>query len=259
MRKLLLILLTGLLLSACGEYQKVLNSHDPKAQYHLASQLFKQGKYAQAERLFALAEPAYISRPEYERLKFMRAVSLYHLKQYFSAGYEFRQFTKLFPRSSKKEEADYYIVKCYDKLTPEYYRDLTYGEKTLEEAERFLKTYPNSKFAPEVKEISKKNINKFNRKDFENAKLYYDLGYFKSAIKALNNYLSDHPGSPYKEQALYYRFLAAADLAINSVEEKKQERTEQALRYYDKFKQTFPQSPLLKKADAHLKKLKNQS
>jgi len=251
--------MAGLLMASCGEYQKTLNGHDPRAQYTMASQLFKEGKYAKAERLFALAENAYISRPEYERLKFMRAVSLYHLKQYFSAGYEFRQFTKLFPNSIKKEEADYYIVKCYDNLTPEYYRDLTYGEKTIEEAERFLKTYPDSKFVPEIKEISKKTLLKFDRKDFENAKLYYDLGYVKSAIKAFNNYLMDHPGSPFKEQALYYRFLAAADLALNSVEEKKKERTEQALKYFEKFKKAFPDSEYMKKAETYVEKLKNQS
>ncbi|NPA46003.1 MAG: outer membrane protein assembly factor BamD [Chlorobi bacterium] len=255
---ILLIFTMIFMLGSCGPYQKALNSKDPVKQYKMGVEMYKKGRYAKAERLFSLAEKAYVSHPQYERLKFMKAKSLYHLKQYMSAGYEFRQFTQLFPKSSKTEEADYYIVKCYDKLTPEYYRDLTYGEKTLEEAERFLKTYPDSKFTPEVKEISKKTIYKFNRKDFENAKLFYDLGYVKSAIKAFNNFLIDHPGSPFKEQVLYYRFLAAADLALNSVESKKKERTEQALAYFEKFKKDFPESKWIKKAENYVQKLKNQ-
>ena len=258
MKKAVWILLGMIMLGSCGPYQKALNSKDPKKQYHMGSEMFRKGKYNKAERLLSLAEKSYVSRPEYERLKYMKALSLYHLKQYFSAGYEFRQFTQLFPKSTKTEEADYYIVKCYDKLTPEYYRDLTYGEKTIEEAERFMKTYPDSKFVPEIKQISRNIIYKFNRKDFENAKLYYDLGYYKSAIKAFNNFLIDHPGSPFKEQALYYRFLAAAELALNSVESKKEERTRRALEYYEKLKKDFPESPYLKKAASIVRKLKNQ-
>ncbi len=233
---------------SCGPYQKALNSNDPMAQYTLASKYFKEGKYNRAERLFTLAENYFKDKPQYERLLFMDAMSLYHMREYFSAGYKFRRFTVLFPNSSKKEEAEYYIVKSYYMLTPDYTRDLTYGEKTLEEAERFLSLYPNSPFAKDVKAISREIIHRFHKKGFENAKLYYDLGYYKSAIKAFNNFLSDYPGSPFREKALFYRFMAASDLAINSVESKKKERTQKALAYFKKLADTFPKSEFLKKA-----------
>ena len=237
----------------------MLNSNDPHKMYLLGSDLYKKGKYPKAERLFALAEQSYVGKPQYERLKFMRAMSLYHMRQYMSAGYEFRQFVNLFPHSSKNDEAYFYIIKCYQKLTPDYTRDLQYAEKTLEESERFFELYPQSQFIPQVKEISKEALRKLQHKEFARGKLYYDLGYFKSAMISLDNFLSDYPGSVFKEDALYYRFLAAAQLALNSVESKKAERTKTALHYYEIFKNRFPQSKYLKTAENFYKKLKKQS
>ncbi len=244
---------------SCGQYQKVLNGKDPHQMYLLGTQLYKKGKYPKAERLFALAENSYIGKPQYERLKFMRAMSLYHMHQYMSAGYEFRQFINLFPNSSKNDEAYFYIIKCYQHLTPDYTRDLQYAEKTLEESERFFDLYPQSKFIPQVKVISQEALQKLQHKEFAHGKLYYDLGYYKSAIITLNNFLSDYPGTLFKEDALFYRFLAAAQLALNSVDAKKAERTNTALRYYEIFKNRFPQSQYLKTAESFFKKLKKSS
>jgi len=227
------------------------------AQYSLAQKLYEEGKYAKAERLFALADEPLKTHPKYERLKFLRAMSLYNLKQYHSAGYQFRSFTQLFPNSSKKEEAEYYIVNCYYHLTPEYYRDLTYGEKTLEEAEKFIRQYPRSNFMDDINEIVKDVTFRFQKKDFAKGELYYNLEHYKAAVKSFNNFLSDHPGSPLREKAYYLRFLSAAQLALNSVEEKKSERVREAFKYYEKFKTSFPHSSYLKEAEKWKAKLED--
>ncbi len=255
MKKIFPIIISILFLGGCGQYQKTLNSKDPVKQYQLGTKLYEKGKYARAERLFEMAEEALKTTPHYERLKYMKAKSLYEMRQYHSAGFEFRNFTRLFPNSSKREEAAFYIVKCYYELTPEYYRDLTYGVKMLEEAEQFLKKYPQSQFAGDVKKMSADIVYRIDKKDFENAKLYYNIGYYKSAIKAFNNFLADHPGSSFKEQAYYYRFLSAADLALNSVPSKMKKRAKQALEYLDKFKILFPQSEYLKEMERYGKRL----
>jgi outer membrane protein assembly factor BamD len=258
MKKILISIGIVFLTVSCSEYQKVLNSNDPLKQYGLAEKLYKQGKYAKAERLFAMAEEAMKTHPQYERLKFFRAISLFKLKQYHSAGFQFRAFTRLFPNSTKKEEADFYIVKAYYMLTPEYYRDLTYGAKMLEEADRFIREYPDSKFLDEINRMTEDVIYRFQKKDFEKAKLYYDLGYYKSAVKSFDLFFIDHPGSPLREEAQYLRFMAAAELALNSVESKKKERLEKALEYYNKFINLFPASKYAVKAKKMKSKLESE-
>jgi len=71
-----------------------------------------------------------------------------------------------------------------------------------------------------VKEIREK----MEKKAFEIAKQYNTISDFKGALKALELFIADYPGTPYKEQALFYRLDSAYKLAINSVEYKKEER-----------------------------------
>ncbi len=258
MKKFVIVVFVSVLAVSCGEYQKVLNSNAPLEQYRMGEKMYQKGKYAKAERMFALADEAMKSHPKYERLKFFRAMSLFKLKQYHSAGYQFRLFTKLFPNSSKKEEADFYIVRSYYELIPEYYRDLTYGEKMLEEADRFIRTYPESKFLDDINKMVKDVTLRFQKKDFEKAKLYYHLGYYKSAVKSFDLFFIDHPGSPFREEAHFLRFMAAAQLALNSIPSKKKERIEKALNYYEKFKNLFPRSEFSDKMERMKEKLENE-
>ncbi len=65
---------------------------------------------------------------------------------------------------------------------------------------------------------------KLEKKAYEIAKQYNTIEDYKAAIKALDNFIADYPGTPFKEKALYYKFNASYQLAINSVNSKMQER-----------------------------------
>jgi outer membrane protein assembly factor BamD len=56
---------------------------------------------------------------------------------------------------------------------------------------------------------------KNREKVFENAKGYNTISDFKSVV-ALDNFIADYPGTPYKEDALFYKF--DSNLRLNSVE-----------------------------------------
>ncbi len=248
MKKTLLIIAGILLLSACSEYQKVYNGNDLDAKYKLGWKLYEAGKYHKADQLFSQVDKYYKHKPVYQRLLFADAVSLYHMKYYNAAGQKFRKFTQLYPESSKAEEADFYIVKSYYALSPKYSVDQSYTVRAIEEINRFLKKYPFSKYKSEVNKMNTTLQRKLERKYFEIAKLYYDLGRYKAAIRALNNYMVDFPGSYLKEPALFYRYKAAADLALNSVEDKKEERLQKAMSYYKNFMAKSKQVDLQKQA-----------
>ena len=70
-----------------------------------------------------------------------------------------------------------------------------------------------------------------------------------SALKAFDNFISENPGSIYREEALYYRIEAATTLAVNSTEDKKRERLEDALDSYNDLLRHFPESTFKNKAD----------
>ncbi len=258
MKKLIIIILALAFFSSCSEYQKVYNGKDVEAKYKMAWKMYEQGKYRKADELFNQVDQFYKYKPQYQRLLFAHAMTLYNMKQYLSAGELFRKFTRLFPESSKAEEADFFIVKSYFQLSPKYSVDQAYTKRGLQEIELFLKKYPFSKYKKEVNEMNMELTNKIEKKDLEICKQYYDLGYYKSAIVSFNNFLIDYPGSIYKPEALYYRFKAASDLAINSVESKKEKRLTKAIEYFKNFKEKYSSSNFYKDAEKIYLKLEKE-
>jgi len=258
MKKFLIIITGLLLLSSCSQYQKVYNGTDIEAKYKMAWKMYEAGKYGKADQLFSQVDKFYKQKPAYQRLLFAHAMTLFKEKYYVSAGEKFRKFTRLFPESTKAEEADFYIVKAYEALSPKYSVDQSYTVRALEEINSFLKKYPYSKYKVEVNKINARLQRKLERKYYEIAKMYYDLDRYKSAIRAFNNYLIDYPGSFLKEDALFYRFKSAADLALKSVESKKEERLKKAIAYYRNFMEKSKKTELKKEADEVYQTLKNE-
>ncbi len=258
MKNIFLVLLTLVLLSSCGEFQKTYNGKDVAAKYKLAWKLYEKGKYSKADQLFSQIDRAYKDKPAYQRLLFADAMSLFKMKFYTSAGEKFRKFTQLFPESSKAEEASYYIVLAYDRLSPKSSVDQAYTKRAIEEVAGFIKKYPFSKYKKEVNAINKKLNYKLEKKDYTIAKQYYDLSRYKAAITAFNNYLIDFPGSSFTEETLYYRYEAASELAINSVLSKKEDRIKQAMGFYQNFIKKYPQTKFLKEAKKTYDKLQKE-
>jgi outer membrane protein assembly factor BamD len=79
-------------------------------------------------------------------------------------------------------------------------------------------------------------------KSFLSAKLYFDMEYYKAAVIALNNSLNEHPATKYREDIKYFLFKSKYLLGINSIDEKKRERLNDARDEYFTFADEFPES-----------------
>jgi outer membrane protein assembly factor BamD len=220
------------LLASCNQYQKALKSDDVAVKTEAANKMYEAGKYLKAIRLYEQVAPAYKGKPQAERLFFMYSKSLYNTKQYYLAGYQFENFAASYPKSEKREEAYFLATECFYNLSPVYSLDQTDTEKALEKVQKFIDIYPNSEYLPKANAYVKELREKLELKAFEIAKQYNSISDYKGALKAFENFLSDYPGTPFKEQALYYRFDSAYKLAINSVENKKQDRLQYAKTTY---------------------------
>lgn len=255
MKKILPLLVLVLVLGSCSEYQKVLKNQDVKAKYEMAEKFYNEGDFKRANRLLEQITPKYVGKPQGERVMFFNANSYYQIKMYNDAGYHFERFIKAYPRSEKVQEASFMGAKSYAHLSRNYSLDQTDTDKALLKMQNFINTYPDSEYLAEANEIAAKLITKKEKKSIEIAKQFtklgefYDLEYSISAIKALENFMVDNPGSIYKEEALYYKTLAAYNLAINSHPYKKEERLKNANEAYGKLMKTFPETEFAKKAN----------
>ncbi len=263
MRKLIPLMLLAAVLHSCSEYQKVLKNEDVKPKYDLAEKFYNEGDFKRANRLFEQIAPKYVGKPQGERVMFFFANSYFKIKDYNFSGYQFERFIKSYPKSDKIQEAAFIGAKSYYMLSPEYSLDQTDTDKALQKLQNFINTYPDSEFFPEANVMAQELTTKKEKKSIEIAKQYNKLGEFNfpllvSAVAALDNFVSDNPGSIYREDALYYKVEATTNLALNSTDDKKPERLETAKSAYNTLKRYFPETKYAKKADNLLEKIEKE-
>lgn len=221
-------MLISIVLCSCSEYQKALKSEDAAVKYDVAVKQYEKGKYAKAIRLFEEIAPAYRGKPQAEKMFYLFAQSYYKTEQYYLAGYQFESFVSGYPKSEKIEEASYLSAKSYSKLSPVYSLDQTDTNKAISKLQNFIDQYPNSAYMSEANITLKVLTDKLEKKAFEIAKQYNTISDYKSALVALDNFIADFPGTKFREEALYYKFDSAYQLAINSIPSKMEERLKNA-------------------------------
>jgi outer membrane protein assembly factor BamD len=236
MKKFLVFIAFVFLFSSCSEYQKAMKSDDVAVKYAIAEKMYEEKKYNKAIRLFEQIAPAYKGKPSAEKMFYMYSQSLYLTKQYYLAGYQFESFAANYPRSQKIEEAAY---KAIDKL------------------QNFIDSYPESTYLAEANVLAKDLREKLEKKAFETAKQYNTIENHKAAIVALDNFVINYPGTPFKEKALYYKLDSAYKLAINSVYSKMEERLESAKNAYNNLVKLNANTEFKSKADAMLARIEN--
>ncbi|MFD0992121.1 outer membrane protein assembly factor BamD [Tenacibaculum geojense] len=263
MKKLVYLFAMFLMLTSCGEYQNVLNKGSVEDQYKMAVKMYEANKYGKALRLFEKITTSYRGKPQMERIQYMVANSNFNEKNYSLAGYYFNRFTQNYPKSSKKEEADFLSALSYYKAAPRFSLDPTDTNKALEAFQTFIDSYPNSSRMEEANKYYKELRYKLEKKSFEIAKTYYrtadyDSRNYKAAIVAFDNLLEDYLGTQFKEEALYYRFKAAHDFALKSTRRRRVERIKEAEKAYDKLIRNFPKSQFLDESNQMLSVLRKE-
>lgn len=253
MRSAFPLIFTVFLFFSCNEYQKVLKNEDVKAKYDLAEKYYNEGDFKRAKRLFEQIAPQYVGKPQGERVMFFFADSYFNTGDYYLSGYQFERFIKSYPKSDKIQEASFLGAKSYYELSPEYSLDQTDTDKALNKLQVFINTFPESEFFSEANAMAQELTTKKEKKQIEIAKQFDKLGEFNypilvSAITALENFISDNPGSEFREDAFYYRVKASTNLALNSTDNKKEERINEALDAHSALMKSYPETKFAKEA-----------
>ena len=250
---LLSVILTSVATS-CNSYQKMLNNPDVTAKYKAAEAYYNTGEYRRANRLYEQILPSYRGKPQAQRVIFFFADSYLQIEDYYLAAYQFESFVKSFPKSDKLQEASFLAAKCYYKLSPRYSLDQTNTNDALDKLQIFIDNYPDSEFLAEANSYVQELQTKLEKKDFEISKQYHTIRDYKSAINAFDNFISSYPGTPFREDALYYKFLSSYEIAINSVYYKKLDRLKELQGIYDIIKRYYPETLFIDDLDKKMER-----
>jgi outer membrane protein assembly factor BamD len=242
-------LIVLLILAACGNYNKILKSTDYEFKYKKAVEYYEEGEYAKAGGLFEELVNIYRGTSRADQIYYYYARSLMGQKDYLMANHYFKSLLKEFPGSQYYEEAQFMVGYCSYLLSPKPRLDQTVTHEAIESLQLYINLYPYSDRVDEANRLIDEMQSKLVYKSYLNAKLYYDLENYKAASIAINNGLQEYPNSEYREELMYMLLKSKYLLAINSIEEKKEERLSNALDEYFSFVDEFPESGYRKEVD----------
>ena len=158
------------------------------------------------------------------------------------AAYQFENFIKSYPKSEKVNQAQFLAAKSYYMKSPLYSLDQADTNKAVEKLQIFINNHPNSEFAEEANALILELQTKLEQKDFEISKQYYTIQDYKAAIRALDNFIGGFPGTKFREEAFYYKFLSSYEIAINSIEFKKLDRLQDLKELYNNIVRYYPET-----------------
>ena len=230
-----------LLISGCGEYEKLLKSRDIQVKYEAGVKYYEDGEFARAGTLFDQVANIYRGTTKADTVKYYQAKSYYGQRDYMMAGYYFSELSATYAGSVYLEEADFMVGYCFYMRSPRPELDQETTYQAITYLQMFLSKWPTSKRVGEAMAIITEMSDKLVEKSFISAKLYYDLGYYKSAILALRNSLIDYPDTQYREELMFLILKSSYLLADNSVPSKQRERYQATVDEYYSFISEFPE------------------
>jgi outer membrane protein assembly factor BamD len=105
-------------LSGCGEYEKLLKSRDIQVKYQKAVEYYEEGEYARAGTLFDQVANIFRGTTKADTVKYYQAKSYYGQRDYMMAGYYFSELSQTYASSVYLEEADFMVGYCFYKRSP---------------------------------------------------------------------------------------------------------------------------------------------
>ena len=263
MRKkgLFILLLMTVLLSGCGEYQRLLKSRDPEEKYQAALQYFNQKQYVKSQTLLDDVSAYYKGTERSEDVLAYLARSYMGQKAYESATDYYQAYTRNYPKGKYAAEAYFQIGHCQYLDSPDARLDQETTRKAIEAFELFVELYPESPYAQQAYSEMAELHDKLALKELKSAQLYYNLGSYlgnnyESCEIVSKNALKNYPSNSYQEDFSWLILQAKYQQMANSVEERKQERARDTQDEYYNFITEYPSSKHRKEAEKMLKEIK---
>jgi len=238
-----------LILISCGDYNKILKSSDYEFKYKKAVEYYDEGEYVKAGGLFEELVNIYRGTSRADKIYYYYARSMMGQKDYLMANHYFKSLLKEFPGSEYAEESQFMAGYCSYLLSPKPRLDQTVTREAIESLQLYINLYPYNDKVDEANRLIDELQSKLVYKSFLNARLYYDFENFKAASIAIENSLKKYPDSQHREELMYMLLKSKYLLAINSIEEKKEERLSNALDEYFSFVDEFPESKHRREVD----------
>ena len=250
----IILLFLTVILTGCGEYQKLLKSRDPEEKYQAALRYFNDKQYVKSQTLLDDVSSYYKGTERSEDILAYLARSYMGQKSYESATDYYQAYVRNYPKGKYAAEAYFQVGHCRYLDAPDARLDQEITVKAIEAFTQFVEIYPESPYAEQAYREMSELYDKLAYKELKSAELYYNLGTYlgnnyESCEIVSKNALKNYPSNKYQEDFSWYILQAKYQQMINSFEEKKLERARDAQDEYYNFITEYPSSKHRKEAD----------
>ena len=251
-KTILLTLAVLAALAACkSQFETLLSSNDVDAKYKAAMDLFNEGKYLKAGQLFESMAILTDGTERDDTVRYYWALSNYRYRDYYTAESNFAKFIEKYPQSPFSSDARFLRIDCLYRATYRWELDQAPTRNCLATIIQYELEYPDAKDHLEACSAMKKDLyDRLDRKEFENARLYYKMEDYLAARVALRNVLKDNAENSYREDILYYTAMASYHYARMSIPAKQKERYLVFVDDYLNFVGEYPESKYRRELDA---------
>lgn len=249
MKNFIALLAVVLILTSCGPYQKALKSTDPEVKLGVIDTLLSQEKYSKAVNLFEQIVPVYRGTEKAEGLAIKYAKALYETRDFPNSAYQYERFVNSHPKSEDREYALFMAAKSHYEMSNVYSRDQRDTQRAMAKVQDYIDIYPSGKYVVEGNAMVSELRLKLDRKAYEIAKNYHHREKYIPALATFENFIADHPGSEYLDDAQFYMLDSQYSYAIKSTAELVPERLEKAKELYNTFVRRYPDSQYIKDAE----------
>lgn len=250
MKKQFLYISLLLLLASCSKFNRVQKRGTTEQKYQAAIRYFEKKDYYRASVLFEEVIPLLKGTEQAEKAQYYYAYSQYYQSNLILAANYFKRFSETFPRSEFKEDAMYMHARSLFEDVPKYSLDQSNAYEAMKSIQSFLNAFPKTEHLDDCNFMMDIINGKLEKKTFNLSKSYYRQRHYKAAVVALDNFRKGFPKSDFSEEVSLMILDSKYHYANNSLDEKKKERYEAALAYYQDFVDEFPNGKLLPKAEA---------
>lgn len=244
--RLYIIIAIAIVISSCGEYEKLLKSTDYELKKTKAREFFNAQQYARAAELFSQVIPRFRATGESEELNWLNAQCYYNMKQYDVAGSFFKSLVEQYPFGEYAEEATFLGALCDYNLAPRAELDQQNSKNAIEGFSVFVNRFPESPKVPEAQGYLKILQDRLVEKSYLSARLYYNMKQYKAAVTALTNSLKEFSESKYREEMMYLKLHSLFLYAEKSIPARQKERFQDTLDDYFSFMEEYPEGKYAK-------------
>ena len=268
-RKALFAIVSSIiLLSGCAkEFNAVYKSDDYIYRYEYAKEQYNREKYSRASLLFGDMVTLFKGTENAEECLFLYGMSCYRGEDYESAAEIFKKYCSSYAKGKYAELARYYIGESLYKTVPEPRLDQTPTIQAMKAYQDFLDLYPFSSHKTDAQGKLYKLQDILVEKEYQNAKLYYNLGtYFGNCTSGGNNYeacivtsqnaLKEYPFTTLREEFAALIMKSKYELAVHSVKAKQADRFQDAEDECYGFINEYPDSKERANAEKFIEKCK---